>query len=255
MSKAEKQVTERFTNRVENYIRYRPDYPEQLAEKVLHHFGLKAPNVADFGSGTGLLSRSFLDLGCKVSGIEPNVPMREAGERLLAEYAQFRSINGTAEFSTLAANSVDLIIAGQAFHWFDAEKFKLECKRISKEKTNVALIWNDRKTESPEFLAEYDAFLITHSTDYQKVNHQNIQDRVFKAFFGGEYTLLVLPNKQVFNFESLLGRVESSSYMPAKGDDGYLQMVDALRALFVKYAANDQVEILYDTKAFVAEVR
>src|SRR6266446_9260655 len=109
--------TERFSNRVENYIRYRPGYPKEIIELLKAECGLFPQSVvADAGSGTGLLAKLFLENGNLVFGIEPNREMRAAGERLLQAYPRFTSIAGTAEATTLPGQSVDFVTAGQAFH-------------------------------------------------------------------------------------------------------------------------------------------
>ena len=109
--------TRRFSSRVENYIKYRPGYPPAVFRLLESECGLTADSVvADVGSGTGLLSELFLGNGYRVYGIEPNREMREAGERLLSSYTNFKSVGGRAEETTLDDGSVDFVTAGQAFH-------------------------------------------------------------------------------------------------------------------------------------------
>src|SRR5487761_1306376 len=106
--------TERFTSRVNAYRKYRPHYPKAVIEALRDHTGLRVSHViADVGSGTGISSEIFLEHGNFVYGIEPNQAMREAGEDYLSSYKNFRSIEGTAEETTLPDHSVDYIIAGQ----------------------------------------------------------------------------------------------------------------------------------------------
>src|SRR5437660_10322450 len=120
-------ATERFSSRVENYMRYRPRYPAELVGFLAEQCGLRADSViADVGSGTGFLSELLLQYGNQVFGIEPNKEMREAGERLLANYPRFTSLAATAEATTLADQSVDFVTAGQAFHWFNRESCRRE---------------------------------------------------------------------------------------------------------------------------------
>ncbi|MBS0350946.1 MAG: class I SAM-dependent methyltransferase, partial [Proteobacteria bacterium] len=76
--------TNRFTDTVENYIKYRPLYPPEMYPFLVEHCGLtQAQTIADIGSGTGFLSKLFLDQGHIVYGVEPNDAMRLAGEQYL----------------------------------------------------------------------------------------------------------------------------------------------------------------------------
>src|SRR5512133_1966571 len=134
---------ERFTSRVENYVKYRPGYPAAILDVLKAECGLTpGAFVADVGSGTGLLARVFLDFGCHVFGIEPNAEMRAAGEQLLAEYRLFDSRDGSAEATGLPTASVHFVTAGQAFHWFDPPRAQEEFRRILKPEGWVGLIWN-----------------------------------------------------------------------------------------------------------------
>src|SRR3954447_4559397 len=123
--------TRRFSNRVEDYIKYRPNYPRALVRLLEAECGMTGASViADVGSGTGILSELFLKNGNRVYGVEPNREMREAGERLLASYTNFVSVDGRAEATTLDDASVDFVTAGQAFHWFDPPRTRREFVRV-----------------------------------------------------------------------------------------------------------------------------
>ena len=177
--------TARFSDRVENYVKFRPGYPAELVTTLQSVVGLNPDSiVADIGSGTGILSELFLKNGNPVLGVEPNLEMREAAESLLAPYPRFMSIGSTAEATGLAPGSVDLIVAGQAFHWFDQTSTKAEFQRILRPEGGwVALIWNERQTDASPFLAAYEALLKTHGTDYEEVNHTRINAEMLSAFF------------------------------------------------------------------------
>lgn len=133
--------TRRFTGRVESYARHRPSYPWAVIELFERECGLASDSVvADVGSGTGILSTLFLENGNRVFGVEPNAEMRAAAERLLGDRSRFTSVAGTAEDTTLEAGSVDLVVAGQAFHWFDAGRARAEFARTLSPDGWVALI-------------------------------------------------------------------------------------------------------------------
>src|SRR4051812_35067235 len=100
--------TERFSSRVENYVKYRPGYPAAVVPLLETACGFTRESVvADIGSGTGILAEVWLKHGNPVFAVEPNGPMREAAERLLTAYPAFTSVPGTAEATTLADHSVD----------------------------------------------------------------------------------------------------------------------------------------------------
>ena len=153
--------TQRFSDRVENYIRYRPSYPAQVLETLRSECGLSASStVADIASGTGIFSRLLLEDGNRVYGVEPNREMRQAAERLLADFRGFMSIAGTAEATTLPDQSVEFATAAQAAHWFDLPKARKEFARILKPQGWAVLIWNERCTDTTPFLREYEELLL-----------------------------------------------------------------------------------------------
>lgn len=249
-------VLNRFSNRVENYIKFRPDYPSEIIT-FLTSAGMlsKRSVVADIGSGTGISAELFLKNGNEVIGVEPNKEMREAAEKLLSAHSNFKSVNAAAEATGLKDKSVDLIIAGQAFHWFDKEKSKEEFGRILKNDGVAALMWNDRRTDSTEFLNVYEHFIKQFATDYLQVNHKNIDEKIFTAFFHeGHYKMESFLNFQHFDLNGLKGRILSSSYMPAEGENNFKSMMDELENIFNKYQKNGKVTIEYDTRIYYGKV-
>ena len=109
--------TLRFSNRVANYARYRPSYPAKVLDHLQHECHLTAQSlIADIGSGTGIFSKLLLEKGYAVHAVEPNDAMRSEAERELKKSTGFHSVNGTAENTTLADKSVNLIVCAQAFH-------------------------------------------------------------------------------------------------------------------------------------------
>ena len=234
--------TGRFSNRVENYIRYRPGYPPEVLDTLRAICGLTREHViADVGSGTGILSEMFLKNGNPVRGIEPNREMREAGERLLAGYANFTSIEGKAEATTLPDASVDFVTAGQALHWFDLEQARAEFRRILRPPRRVAILFNDRRDESP-FMRDYRDLLLRYSIDYTQVDHKRITPEVLGPFYGGPFETRVLAHSQVFDYEGLRGRLLSSSYMPLDN----AAMLAELRAIFDRHESGGTVRFDYE---------
>jgi SAM-dependent methyltransferase len=248
--------TTRFSNRVEDYIRYRPHYPAGVIDLLKAEYGLSpSHSVADIGSGTGISTEMFLKNGNEVFAIEPNAEMREAAERLLGNFPGFKSIDGTAESTTLAAGSVEMIAAGQAFHWFDVPRSREEALRILKPRGWAVLLWNDRSADADGFAKEYEDLLCT-LTDYNQVNHRNTHEPQFDVFFGkGKYNTHHFENFQRFNLEGLKGRLMSSSYAPVAGDPAHEPMMRELERIFHEYSDNGTITIKYDTKVVHGQMK
>lgn len=251
----ENNSTTRFSNRVDDYVKYRPTYPTEIINFLQGSYELSTDKlIADIGAGTGISTALFLDAGYRVIAIEPNLEMREKSIELLDSTPGFKAQNGTAENTGLETGSIDAIIAGQAFHWFDAVKTREEFKRVLMPGGIIALIWNERLTTSP-FEKEYDELIVKHGNDYVKVDHRNIDPAAIGAFFAPEtFHLQEFANKQVFDFEGLAGRLLSSSYMPTKDDAGYEPMIVDLKTLFDKYQEDGLITINYDTKVYVGRL-
>lgn len=246
--------TQRFSSRVENYLRYRPHYPAELITILQEKCGLQAGwKIADIGSGTGFSSEPFLKNGNTVYGVEPNGPMRDAAEILLKEYPLFISINGTAEETTLPDACVEMSVAGQAFHWFDRDKAKAEFHRILKPDGWVVLFWNMRSDEKSAFMKAYEQFLFDYVPEYARVRiHQSIGDEALRDFFApSEMRTRTCENTQVFNFEELKGRLLSSSYSPEPGTPGHEPMVNALTQLFEHYQQDGVIRFDYETQVYI----
>jgi ubiquinone/menaquinone biosynthesis C-methylase UbiE len=246
--------TERFSSRVGNYVKYRPTYPPEVLELLQKACGLGAGSVvADIGSGTGISASLLLTSGATVYGIEPNDDMRAAAEEYLGDRLGFHSIDGTAEDTTLPGQSVDLIVAAQAFHWFEPATTRKEFTRILKPSGWVALMWNDRITESTPFLIGYEHLLRAHMPEYLEIGHKEAMGLIEK-FFRGNVSFARFQNKQVFDLEGLIGRVLSSSYAPELGHPGHEAMMRDLRDLFERTQENGFVEFLYNTDVFYGQL-
>jgi ubiquinone/menaquinone biosynthesis C-methylase UbiE len=245
-------VTQRFSGRVEAYVKYRPGYPAEVVSLLERECGLgRGSKIADVGSGTGILSEIFLRHGNRVFGVEPNREMREAGERLLAGYPAFVSVAGRAETTTLADHGVDFITAGQAFHWFDRPVARREFVRILRPEGWVVLIWNVRRKESTAFLRAYERLLLTYSIDYEIVDHDRVTGAVIAAFFHPDsFSLRTFENRQVFDYRGLEGRLLSSSYVPGPGHPNHGPMLAELAKIFATHQEGGTVSLDYDTEVY-----
>ena len=247
-----KNSTTRFSNRVEDYVKYRPGYPKEIITYLQDAYGLdKSKVIADIGAGTGISTALFLNSGYKVFAVEPNLEMRNKAIELLSSFQNFKAIAGSAENTGLETASIDAVVAGQAFHWFDQVKAHIEFERILKTGGLTVLIWNERKSVSA-FEIAYDQFIVNHSIDYTEVDHRKIDTEVITAFYHPKhFELKVFTNEQIFDFEGLKGRLLSSSYIPAKDDPGYPAMIADLHVLFDHYQQNGVITINYDTKVYI----
>ena len=244
-------TADRFTNRVDDYVRARPGYPDAVAGMLATSFGLGPSwTIADVGAGTGISAELLLGRGASVVAIEPNEAMRAAASTRLGSQPGFRAIAGSAEATSLDAASVDAVVAAQAFHWFDRAAFRLECRRILKDGGIVALMWNVRRVEASPFDAEYEALIRTHATDYLKVRHENVSDDELAAFFAGPFERGVFDNPQRLDAAGLRARLTSSSYVPAPDDPRCDAMLADLDALFARHAVDGRVVMNYDTRVY-----
>jgi SAM-dependent methyltransferase len=244
-------ATSRFSDRVENYVRYRPGYPPEALRALIDDCGLAPAHiVADIASGTGIWTRILLENGNAVFGVEPNPEMRQAGERLLAGFPRFSSIAGTAEATTLADASVDFVTAAQAAHWFDRKGARLEFQRILKPCGWLVLLWNERLTDSTEFLRNYEQLLLTYGTDYKDVRHERTTESVNEFFDPDPFQERAFAMRQEFDYAGLEGRLLSSSYAPGPEHPKHAPMLQELRRLFDKHAAAERVSVDYKTRVY-----
>jgi SAM-dependent methyltransferase len=249
-------ATSRFSDRVDNYVRYRPSYPVEVMQTLRNECG-HAPShvVADIASGTGIWTRMLLENGNPVFGVEPNTEMREAGERLLAQFPSFTSIAGTAEATTLADHSVDFITAAQAAHWFDRAAARREFIRILKPGGWLVLLWNERVTDSTDFLRKYEQLLLTFGTDYEEVRHERTTESVNEFFDSAPFQERVFAMRQEFDYAGVEGRLLSSSYAPGPDHPQHAPMLRELRSIFSASAVKGRVTVDYKTRVYFGRLR
>jgi SAM-dependent methyltransferase len=249
--------TQRFSSRVENYIKYRPHYPAEIIETLRAECRLTPSSlVADIGSGTGNLAELFLRNGNPVFAVEPNREMREAGERLMAKHPDFHSIAGRAEATTLPDGSVDFVAAGQAFHWFERQQAAAEFRRILRSPGWVVLAWNKRDTAVTPFMKAYDRLVRHYGTDYAKATHERVNEAVLADLFRPNgYASKVFRNLQSLDYAGLIGRLLSSSYTPEPGHPGYEPMLAELALLYQAHQSNDRVNLEYKTAMYYGRLK
>jgi SAM-dependent methyltransferase len=247
----------RFSDRVEDYLKYRPRYQADVVEALKSACGLKPEHVmADVGCGTGFSAEPFLQNGNRVIGIEPNREMREAGEHYLASYPNFEMRDATAEHTGLSDSSIDFVLAGQAFHWFHLDATRAEFARIVKAEGWVVLIWHDRVTEGTPFLRAYEEFLNRYAMDYDRVQHRQVAnaETLTRFFAPQEMQRISLPAQQRFDLDGLRGRLLSSSYIPREGPRAEA-MLREFPEVFTPFLLDGRVIVEYDTRIFYGHLR
>ena len=250
-----KDATQRFSSRVDNYVRYRPGYPTEVLELLRNECGLTSDSViADIASGTGIFTRMLIENGNHVFGVEPNDDMRRAGEQFLRSYSDFSSIAGMAEATTLPGHSVDMVTAAQAAHWFDREKARREFVRILKPGGWTVLLWNQRRTDSTPFLRDYEHLLLTYGTDYQEVRHERTTAEIANFFAPSPFRSRTLEMRQEVDYAGLEGRLLSSSYTPTPDHENYEPMLRELQRIFDAHQANNSVSLDYNTLVYYGQI-
>ena len=241
-------ATERFSDRVENYIRYRPGYPSELFEFLRNEIGLRRDwTVADIGSGTGISASYFTENGNRVYGVEPNLAMREASIAFLEKFNKFIAVDGKADATSLPDKSVDLIFCAQAFHWFCSAETVKEFRRILKPGGFIVLAWNERLLGANRFHREFETFLVGYASDYEEVRHDKLTQKSLEKTFRTDFETVRFENHQVCDFAGLKGRTISSSYMPGEDSPKFGEMIENLECLFAEHEENGRITILYKT--------
>ncbi|MGZ4731325.1 MAG: class I SAM-dependent methyltransferase [Terriglobales bacterium] len=247
--------TQRFSSRVDNYVRYRPGYPAAVIDLLQNDCGFSSASViADIASGTGIFTRMLLERGNRVFGVEPNPGMRQAGEEFLSRYSRFTSVAGTAEATTLDDHTVDFVTAAQAAHWFDREKARQEFIRICRPGGWTVLLWNERRTGSTPFLRAYEQLLLEYGTDYQDVRHERTTQQIETFFAPSRFQFRTFDYQQEFDYPALEGRLLSSSYTPQASDAAYTPMLRELRRMFDAHQVNGRVRFEYDTRVYYGQL-
>jgi SAM-dependent methyltransferase len=248
-------ATTRFSDRVEKYALYRPGYPPEVLQTLKTECGLaNAHVIADIASGTGIWTRMLLENGNHVFGVEPNAEMRATGERLLSGFANFTSVAGTAEATTLADHSIDFVTAAQAAHWFDRRQTRREFVRILKPGGWLVLMWNERVTDSTAFLRDYEQLLLKYGTDYQEIRHERTTDEINQFFDPAPYSERVFDMYQEFDYAGVEGRLLSSSYAPGPDHPQHRAMLQELKHIFGEHAKNGRATFEYKTRVYFGKI-
>lgn len=256
---SERSNTKRFTDRVKNYVKYRPQYPTAIYPYLEERIGLNPQTVvADIGAGTGIFTRQLIAYGCKVFAVEPNGAMRREMEASSPSEPKLVPVAAPAEKTSLAEQSVDLVTAAQAYHWFDRDKARLEFRRILRPSGHILLIWNMQNFDLP-FMKKQEEIVRHYAVDYestsQKRKSEAEQEADLEAFFRpDEIQHAEFEVEQIFDYEGLKGRALSSSYAPSPEHANHTGLLEALKVLFDEYQAGGTVAYSYKTHLYFARI-
>ena len=245
-----------FSDKVQDYIRYRPTYPRELLSLMEREMSFGPESIiADIGSGTGLLTELFVSNGNLTYAIEPNHEMRYAADEILGSYPNYRSTAGRAEETLLATQVVDIVTAGQAFHWFDPVAVKNEFRRILKPEGWVVLVWNNRIDQASGFMQGYETFLKSYATDYTTQHHRIGKSASMHQFFSPNKVFFKsFANHQKFDLQGLLGRYLSTSYAYDDAHPHHELAKAKLTGLFDQFQREGKVSMLYNTEIYYGQL-
>jgi SAM-dependent methyltransferase len=240
---------QRFSDRADDYVKYRPGYPAPALDAVLTGLGPPAAlRAADVGAGTGISARLLAERGVDVIGVEPNRAMREAA----APAAGVRYCNGTAESTGIESASLDLVLCAQSFHWFDAQAAVNEFARILRPCGRLALMWNRRSTSDP-LTAGYRQALLDIGGESRAEQMEFDPDVIARSGAFSKLRVATFPSQQQLDEVGLLGRALSASYAPKAGVASE-QLRELLHELHRRHAGADgRVTLVYSTEVYTAE--
>jgi SAM-dependent methyltransferase len=185
--------------------------------------------------------------------VEPNAEMRAAADALLAGNPLYCSSGGSAEATGIEAQSIDLITAAQAFHWFDPSAFRAECQRILRSGGLVALIWNDRGNDAlnNELTALFAEF---GGAKRAAMVASNVKNENITQFFGGEVLEWTTTHTQSLDAAGVAALAFSRSFMPRAKTLQGAAAARALQSLFDAHAVDGHVQVSYLTRVFAGRL-
>ena len=243
-----------FADKAEVYRRSRPGYPAALLDGLERDAGLHMDSrIADIGSGTGILAGQWVRRGYAVTAVEPDPDMRAAAMAHLGEQAAV--VAGTAENTGLDDGSVDLVTVSQAFHWFDPERFRVECRRILCRTGYVAIIWNSRDPSFP-VIRSYIDLCRRLCPEYPGFERGVLgSEEQYPSFFrNGLYSQSSYANDLIQDRNRFLERSLSSSFAPRPEDAHYAAFTKAVSELFDRYQQDGQLRIPNRTLCILGQV-
>lgn len=169
----------------------------------------------------------------------------------------FTAINGSDSNTNLENNSIDLITIAQAFHWFNIESFRKECKRILKPNGKICIIWNKLDTTDTIVKEEKNIDKI-YTNQYKEIDNvlqDERREHLIKDFFkNNTYECKITPNNLIYTKQTFIGVNLSKSYSLKKEDKNYINYLKAFENLFDKYNKNGSITIKNNTYAYLGSL-
>lgn len=245
--------TTKFDGKGEVYAKARPKYAAELFDYIKNTLQIPEKSVfADIGSGTGIFSEQLLDNGYRVYAVEPNADMRKKAEEKLSADKDFVSVDGTDSNTGIPNQSVDCITTAQAFHWFDAEKFKKECRRILKSDGKVLIVYNTRDESAECNMALADLHR-KYSPDFQGFC-KGMNNEKCCAFFDNKCDIFRVDNSQAYDRQGYINRILSSSYSLRESDDGFAEYIAEINRLFDAFSDDGTLIVPMHTVAYIGTI-
>ena len=246
--------TNRFDGKGELYAKARPKYAAELFAYLKNSLNIRQDSIfADIGSGTGIFTEQLLHCGYKVFAVEPNGDMRRKAEEKLSGNSRFTSVGGADRDTGLPEQSVDHIVTAQAFHWFDVDAFKKECRRILKPNGTVMIVYNTREESAAcnKALADLHRRYCPQFEGFSK----GMNEEKCRAFFDGRCEIFRADNSLTYDRGGYVSRVLSSSYSLREGDENYAEYLEEINKLFDMFAIDGAITVPMFTVAYIGSIK
>lgn len=244
--------TKQFSGKAKNYLKGRPDYPEEFFNYLYGEFGMQKEDViADIGSGVGKISKHFLERGNKVFCVEPNTDMSMTADELLSHYKHYTPVTKPAEDTGIDTSAVDYIICGNSYDYFDRNLSKPEFARILKERGKVIITYygphnllysNELGKLNEKYARKEDNPILRKKRDYSS------------AFKNDKYVEKVFDYNFNEDWDGFLEGSLSYSGAPSVGDDNFEPYCEGLKQIFDNYKKDEKLESIFRLRCLIGNV-
>jgi len=244
------------------YDQARPSYPPDAVAWLAAGLGIGPGRpVVDLAAGTGKLTELLARSGARLVAIEPVSAM---AARLRARLPSAPLLAGVAEALPLAASSVEAVVVGQAFHWFDAPRAYAELARVVRPGGHLGLIWNAREHGvdwADRIWSVMDQ--VEHNAPWRQERADGDASAGRARYLAGHaesgwsaWTEASFQHVHYSSHEQVIDRMRSVSHVAALPDDRQREVLDEIRTILREHPQtrdSDLVGIPYRADAMVAE--